>query len=42
MNNEDIFSLMERYKRELLEFEKRNAVPVFAQEEAGAEPVSAQ
>lgn len=42
MNNEDIVSLMERYKRELLEFEKRNTAPVSAQEKAEPEPVSAQ
>lgn len=42
MNNEDIVSLMERYKRELLEFEKRNTAPVSAQEKAESEPVSAQ
>ena len=41
MNNEDIVSLMERYKRELLEFEKRNTAPVSAQEKAESEPVSA-
>ena len=42
MNNEDIVSLMERYKRELLEFEKRNTAPVSAQEKAEPEPASAQ
>ena len=42
MNNEDIVSLMERYKRELLEFEKRNTAPVSAQEKVEPEPVSAQ
>lgn len=42
MNNEDIVSLMERYKRELLEFEKRNTAPVSAQEKAEAQPVSVQ
>ena len=42
MNNEDIVSLMERYKRELLEFEKRNTAPVSAQEKAEPAPVSAQ
>ena len=39
MNNEDIVSLMERYKRELLEFEKRNTAPVSAKEKAEPEPV---
>lgn len=42
MNNEDIVSLMERYKRELLEFEKRNTAPVPAQEKAESKPVSAR
>ncbi len=42
MNNEDIVSLMERYKRELLEFEKRNTVPEPAKKEAETAPVSAQ
>ena len=42
MNNEDIVSLMERYKRELLEFEKRNTAPVSAQKKVEPEPVSAQ
>ncbi len=42
MNNEDIVSLMERYKRELLEFEKRNTASVTAQEKAESKPVSAQ
>ncbi len=42
MNNEDIVSLMERYKRELLEFEKRNTASVTAQEKAEAKPVSTQ
>lgn len=40
MNNEDIVSLMERYKRELMEFDKRNTAPVSAKAEAKAEPVS--
>ncbi|MGN0545622.1 MAG: hypothetical protein ACI4I0_08725 [Acutalibacteraceae bacterium] len=38
MNNEDIVSLMERYKRELMEFEKRNTIPV---EETHDEPTRA-
>ena len=42
MNNEDIVSLMERYKRELLEFEKRNTAPEPAKKEAETAPVSAQ
>ncbi len=42
MNNEDIVSLMERYKRELLEFEKRNTASVSAQEKAESKPVSAR
>ncbi len=39
MNNEDIVSLMERYKKELLEFDRRNTAPVNTKETA--EPVSA-
>ena len=38
MNNEDIVSLMERYKRELLEFEKRNTAPEPAKKEAETAP----
>lgn len=40
MNNEDIVSLMERYKRELMEFDKRNTAPVDSKVTESSEPVS--
>lgn len=40
MNSEDIVTLMERYKKELMEFDRRNTAPTDAKAAETAEPVS--